>query len=70
MLLALCKSTSGEELFIIPVVRVVLEGSVEWGKPSFDDELPGDLLVPVTGSGIDPMRGKKSKVDCLVLCLA
>lgn len=57
----------GEDLVVVPVVTVVLEGAVEGGEFPVDDELGDDGMVPVSGASVDALRGKVAVVDGVVV---
>lgn len=57
----------GEDVVVVPVVAVVLEGAVEGGKLPVDDELGDDGMVPVPGAGVDALRGQGAIVDGVVV---
>ena len=61
-ILSCCK-----DLVVVPVVVVVLEGTVEWGELPVDDELGDDGMVPVSRAGVDALRRKVTVVDGVVV---
>ena len=57
----------GEDLGVVPVVGVVLEGAVEGGELPVDDELGDDGVVPVSRPGVDTLRGEEAEVDGVIV---
>ena len=54
-------------LIIVPRVIVVFERTVEWGQLPLTNELRDDRMVPISGSGVNALRGEIAKVYSLVL---
>ena len=57
----------GQYLIVVPRVIVVLERTIEWGQLPLTNELRDDRMVPISGTGVNTLRGEIAKVYGLIL---
>jgi hypothetical protein len=56
-----------KNLFVVPGVFVVFERPIERGKPSGDDELGNNRLIPVLRASIYALGDESAVIDCIVV---
>ena len=59
--------TRSKDLFVVPVLIVFLQGSVERGKFALDNQLTYNRLIPILCACVDPLWDERSKIDGVIV---